>query len=130
MPELELNRDTIQFIIDKAREIHAKEGVTFPETPLSPTDDWAMQVLADHADDASLQEFGNTIDDLDPDQQVALVALMWLGRGDFDDWDEALQQAGDSWNKRTSEYLAGSPLVADYLTAGLAYFDPADRSDE
>ena len=121
---LDLNPDTVFFIIDKAHEFHVKEEVTFPEEPLSPSDDWARQILADHADDPSFAELKTTIDDLEPDQQVSLVALMWLGRGDYslDEWEAALAQAGDSWNERTAEYLIGTPLLADYLTEGLEQF--------
>ncbi len=124
MQELGLNRENVLFIAGKAQRFHAQEQVTFPETSLSPTDDWALQALAAHADDPVLQELIEAIDDLEPDQQVALVALTWLGRGDFsiDEWDSALAQAGESWNERTGEYLAGTPLLADYLTAGLEQF--------
>ena len=66
MPELELNPDTVCFLIDKAREFHAKEEVVIPDTPGSPTEDWALQVLADHADDATYQEFCATVNDLEP----------------------------------------------------------------
>ena len=118
---MDLNPDTVRFIIDKAREFHVKEEVTIPEEPLSPSDDWARQILADHADDPSYQEAKSTIDDLEPDQQVTLVALMWLGRGDYaaDEWDNAVENAQDSWNERTAEYLLGTPLVADFLSEGL-----------
>jgi hypothetical protein len=118
---MDLNPDTVRFIIDKAREFHVKEEVTIPEAPLSPSDDWARQILADHADDPSYQEAKTTIDDLEPDQQVTLVALMWLGRGDYavEEWDSAIENAKDSWNERTAEYLLGTPLVADYLAEGL-----------
>lgn len=122
--ELELNRDTLQFIVDKAHEFHVKEAVTIPEEPLSPSDDWARQILADHGDDPSFQELKSVIDDLEPDQQVQLVALMWIGRGDYsiDEWPDALERAEDSWNTRTAEYLIGTPLVADYLAEGMEQF--------
>lgn len=118
---MDLNPDTVRFIIDKAREFHVKEEVTIPEAPLSPSDDWARQILADHADDPSYEEVKTTVDDLEPDQQVTLVALMWLGRGDYaaEEWDSAIENAQDSWNERTAEYLLGTPLVADYLSEGL-----------
>ena len=118
---MDLNPETVRFIIDKSREFHVKEQVTIPEEPLSPSDDWARQILADHADDPSYQEVKSTVDDLEPDQQVTLVALMWLGRGDYDveEWDGAIENAQDSWNERTAEYLLGTPLVADYLSEGL-----------
>ena len=118
---MDLNPDTVFFIIDKAQEFHVKEQVTIPEEPLSPADDWARQVLADHADDPVLQELLIAIDDLEPDQQVTLVALMWVGRGDFsaDEWDTAIDSAQESWNERSAQYLIGTPLVADYLSMGM-----------
>ena len=118
---LNINPQIICFLIDKAREFHVKEQVSIPETPTSPTEDWAMQVLADHLDDATFQELENTINDLEPDQQVELVALMWTGRGDFDvtEWDAAFKEAGDAWNTRTAAYLIATPLLADYLMEGL-----------
>jgi hypothetical protein len=132
MKELELDRGIIQIVIDKAQQFHAKEEVTFPEDLMSPTEDWAMQVLADHADDPVVLELTSTIDSLEPEQQVALVALMWVGRGDYavTEWDEALAQARDRWNGRTAEYLIGTPLVADYLGAGLEQFDAATGDAE
>jgi hypothetical protein len=109
---LDVNPDTVRFIIDKARAFQVKEGVTIPEEPLSPSDD---------ADDPALAEIRSTIEDLEPDQQVALVALMWVGRGDYgiEEWGDALAQAGESWNARTADYLIGTPLLADYLEEGL-----------
>jgi len=101
--------------------------VTFPEDPLNPTEEWANQVLADHAGDPVIEELTSTIDALEPDRQALLVALMWVGRGDYgvDEWDEAVAEARDQWNGRTTEYLIGTPLAADYLSAGLEQFDTA-----
>ena len=88
---------------------------------MSPSDDWARQVLADHVDDPTFQEVKAAIDDLEPDQQVTLVALMWLGRGDYsaDEWDSAVAAAQDGWNERTAEYLLGTPMLADFLSEAL-----------
>jgi hypothetical protein len=118
---LNINPQTVCFLIDKAREFHAKEEVTIPEMTTSPSDDWAMQVLADHRDDMTYGELHSTINDLEPDQQVELVALMWVGRGDYDadEWDAATQNAKDEWNNRTAEYVIATPLLADYLSEAL-----------
>lgn len=118
---MDLNPETICYIIDKAHEFHVKEGVSIPEPPSSPTEDWAIQVLADHEDDMTYQELVSIINDLEPDQQVQLVALMWVGRGDFevDDWDNAVEAAGDARTERTAQYLIATPMVADYLAEGL-----------
>jgi hypothetical protein len=118
---LEINPETVCFLINKAKEFHAKEQVTIPDEALSPTEDWARQALADHADDITFQEFKVAVDDLEPDQQAAVVALMWLGRGDYseDQWDDAVSEAQAQWTPATAEYLMARPLVADYLTEGL-----------
>ena len=120
--DLNLSSETVGFLITKAHEFHAKEEVTISETPTSPSDDWAMQVLADHIDDSTYQEMVDVINDLEPDQQVELVALMWLGRGDFslEEWNRALAEASDASTTHTADYLIATPLVADYWQEGLA----------
>jgi hypothetical protein len=54
-----------------------------------------------------------------------LVALMWVGRGDYslEEWDEALKFAEETWTERTAEYLVGTPLLADFLAEGLQQFE-------
>lgn len=121
---MELNVETVCFIISKAKAFQAKEDVVIPEEPLSPTDDWARQVLADHIDDFTLQEVKSVIDDLSIEEQIALVALMWIGRGDYskDEWDQAYSVARDEHKPWTTEYLMSTPYVADYLLEGLDEF--------
>ena len=123
--ELDLNRDTVQHIIDLAHEFHARDDVVFEEDVPVADEFWARQMSADFAEDIYYQELKNSINDLEPDQQVTLVALMWTGRGDFDiaEWQEALDAAGEAWNERTADYLIGTPMLADYLTEGLDLHD-------
>lgn len=118
---LNINPENICFLIDKAREFHAKEEVVIPEEPGSPSDDWALQVLADHVDDATYSEFILTFADLEPDQQQEVVALVWLGREDFapEEWHDALEEAREYWTPDTGSYLLSHPLLADYLSEGL-----------
>lgn len=118
---LNINPETVCFFILKAREFHAKEEVEIPEPPLSPGDHWALHVLADHSDDLYLAEARAVVEDLEPDQQAELVALMWLGRGDYtlEEWDAAVEEAQASLTDHTAEYLFAHPLVADFLEEGL-----------
>lgn len=124
----ELNPEIVCNLIHRAKEFHAKEGLVIPETDLtgSPGDNWSpMLVLEDHKGDLTYQEFKERVNDLEPDQQIALVTLMWIGRGDYtkDDWDEAYAEAESQWTKQTAEYLLAHPLLASYLEEGLAAFD-------
>ncbi len=128
MAELDLNRDTIRFIIDKAHEFHAREDVTFPDEPEAVDEEWVKQVASDFGADPYYQELKSTIEDLEPDQQVSLVSLMWVGRGDYslDEWDEAIEYAEDTWTEHTADYLIGTSLLADYLEEGLQQFEADD----
>ena len=119
---LDLNPEIVCSIIVRAREFHAKEEVVLPDDASNFSDDMAFQVLADHADDLSFEEVKQLIDGLEPDQQTSLVALMWVGRGDFsaDEWDAAFEEAREMWTPHTAEYLLSRPMVADFLEEGLA----------
>lgn len=104
---LNVNTDTVRFIIDKAHE--------FQMLDVEPDDDSA------DAPDPAYAELKATIDDLEPDQQVDLITLMWIGRGDYraEEWHRALADARDRWSERTAEYLIETPLLSDYLSEGL-----------
>jgi len=121
-PTLGVSPEKICNLIARARAFHAKEEVVIPEQPSSPTDNWALQVLADHKDDPSYQELRYLIGGMDEEEQTNLVALMWLGRGDYseDEWNEALDDARGRLSDHTAEYVIATPLVADYLEEGLS----------
>lgn len=120
---LSVNPDIIYSIIDLAREFHAKEEVVIPESRGADAsdEDWAYQVLADHESDLNYIELKDEIENLEPDQQDTLVALMWLGRGDYDvkEWKSALNDAQNRKTIPTADYLISTPMVADYLEEGL-----------
>ena len=120
---LNIHPEMVCFIIAKAYEFQSKEEVVIPEIPNSPSDDWALQVLADHIDDMTFQEVKTLIDDLSLEQKAELEALMWLGRGDYDlvEWEEAVEAAQDEMTDRTTEYLLAHPFVAEHLEEGLLH---------
>lgn len=119
---LDVNPETVCWVIAQIREFQAKEEVVIPEVSTSSSEDWALQVLADHRDDLTYTEFKSVVSELEPVQQASLVALMWLGRGDYlaSEWDAALRDARESWTPRTADYLIATPLACDYLEEGLA----------
>lgn len=77
------------------------------------------------SEDSSLEELLGYIQALDEEEQVELIALTWLGRGDYEreEWDDVMDAARERHNDRTAHYLLGIPLLADYLEEGLAAFD-------
>lgn len=113
--------ERLGFIIAKAREFDAE----VPVEPDSATgsdgpDDGEREVLFDTPDNPSEQELRDAIDGLGIPEKEELLALLWLGRGDYDaeSWPEALRQARDTATANVTEYLIGTPLLGDYLEEG------------
>ena len=119
---LAISPEKVCFIVIKAREFDAKDEVTEPDPGSNPSDDNDVSVLEEHADDPVVEELTSLINSLSEDEQIDLVALMWLGRDDYsaDDWSTVRDEAARAHNNRTAEYLIGTPLVADFLEEGLS----------
>ena len=67
------------------------------------------------------QEIRAFVNALDEDQQIDLVALAWVGRGDYavNEWTDAREQAAAAHNNRTADYLLGLPLLSEFLEDAL-----------
>jgi hypothetical protein len=124
MPELSISPEKVCFLVFKAREFDAKDAVTEPDEGSNAADDNMASVLEDHTDDPVRGEIVGFIRALDVDEQIDLVTLTWLGRGDggIDDWDSLRAEATRAHNNRTASYLLGEPLLGDFLAEGLAAF--------
>ena len=61
------------------------------------------------------------IDRLDEEEQISLVALMWIGRESFaaDELQEAKATARAEATTPTVDYLLGTPHLSDHLENGL-----------
>lgn len=98
----------IEFDVDTLQDTHAHDGLAEEE-----------------ADDLSAEELIELIEDLNVDESAELVAMVWIGRGDYDaeDFDQAVEDARDRALRSTAKYLTGMPLFADHLEAGLEALD-------
>ena len=123
-PELSISPDKVCFIVVEARDFDAKDVVTDPDDSSNATDDAMLSVLEDHKDDPVVQEISAAIFGMTEDEQIDLVALAWLGRGDgtVEDRDELRAEAARAHNRRTASYLLGMPLLPDHLEEGLSQF--------
>ena len=124
MPELAISAEKVRFLIEKTREFDVKEGASDPDSGSNSADDNMVDVLADNGDDPVVREITGFINAMTEDEQIDLVALMRLGRGDgtIEEWDDLRCEAADGRNNRTAGYLLGEPLVSDYLAEGLDAF--------
>jgi hypothetical protein len=121
--ELSVSLEKVCFLIAKAREFEAKEAPNIPDEASNPSDDRMIEVLEDRPnEDAVLQELRSLIGGMSEDEQIDLVALAWLGRGDAgaEGWEELRSEAARAHNRRTAAYLLSMPLLPTYLQDGLA----------
>ena len=114
---LDIAPEKVAHIIVLARELDSKVGAWGGEIDENDPDS-ILEVRANDPLEAELREF---IADLNVDEQVSLVALMWVGRGTYEpeDWDEAVDTARSERVNKTENYLLGVPMLSDYLEEGL-----------
>jgi hypothetical protein len=124
LPTLTISPEKAFFIVAKARQYDAKDGLTDPGSGSNASDDGMRSVLEDSPDDPVRSELVSFIHDLNEDEQIDLVALAWLGRGDgeIENWDELRAEAARAHNKRTATYLLGMPMLSDHLEEALSKF--------
>lgn len=125
MPELQIGLDKVCFVVFKAHEFDVKDGASDDNSGSNPSDDANLDVLEDHGDDPVADEITGFIQAMTDDEQIDLVTLMWLGRGDgsAQDWPDLRAEATNAHNERTAEYLLGTPLLGDHLEEGLSKLD-------
>jgi hypothetical protein len=109
--------EKLAFIIEKAREFDA-ESAPVNENDRADGDDEGIEAILDETrSNPTYQELIGSIEALNDDERDEIVALTWLGRGDFSkaEWRQAKAAAHERHNGREAEYLVGTPLLADYL---------------
>ena len=109
-PTLSISPKKVCFFIEKAHEFDIADS--------------GANVADEGMIDPTFQELTAFINALTEDEQVDLVALTWLGRGDgnLSDWNDLREEAARLHNNRTAAYLLGNPMLGDHLEEGLAIF--------
>ena len=90
----------------------------------NPADDDERIMLTDAAGLSIRRELIEFIKDLDVDEAAAVVALAWIGRGDFqpEEWKIAVAEAKERAEGPTWKYLLEMELLPDYLEDALSAF--------
>lgn len=115
-----VDRETLAYIVLKAKAFDGLVASDDPSDASDSVDDRFVDALEDEADNPVQRELNVAIRQLSEDAKVTLVALAWLGRGDYDpsEWREALAAARERGEASTARYLMGMPLLGDYLEDG------------
>jgi hypothetical protein len=126
---LTIGPDTVRHFIEKAKVLSAAMNDDYVdggehevELDGDVRDSHSHDGLAEEeAEDFTEAELRELINDLNIDEAAELVALAWVGRGDYDasEWAEAVSEARRRGNSRTAKYLLGMPMLGDWLEEGL-----------
>jgi hypothetical protein len=124
MPELAISAEKVGFLIEKAREFDVKDAPSDLNSGSNGSDDDMIDVLEDNGCDPVAQEIAGFIDALTEEEQIDLVALVRLGRGDgtIEEWSDLRREAAQARNGRTARYLLDEPMLGDFLAEGLDEF--------
>lgn len=121
--DLGISLETVATVVDHARALQGlEEGDA--ET-LDEDEDSEAALLQEDPDDLTEETLIAFIDGLNQDEQAALIALAWTGRGDYtaDEWDEAIRLALErNEASGTGTYLVGMDMLGDMLAEGVAAF--------
>jgi Protein of unknown function (DUF3775) len=118
---LGISSEKVCYIIVKARQFEAKDVVADPDSGSNPVDDGMVSVLEDQPDDPVYEELTAFIGALDQDEQIDLIALTWLGRGDasVDEWDDLRTEAARTHAERRC--LSPRPAASARASGGRSF---------
>jgi hypothetical protein len=122
IPNLAISPEKVAFVVTKMHQYDMESAE--PELLADLTDDDAVRGGGGRGTNTDRSELTSFIRGLNVDEQVDLVALMWLGRGDggLESWDDLRAQAVQAHNNRTASYLIETPMLGDYLEEALSAF--------
>ncbi|GAK32394.1 hypothetical protein AQ1_00258 [alpha proteobacterium Q-1] len=121
---LNITVDTVSHIIERVQEAYG-------DLPHDHEGDGDVDVTERRGAEADFNALAEFIDDLNEDERIDLVTLMWVGRGTFsvDELPQIRAEARREATHTTAEYLLSTPLLAIYLADGLEAFGLAVESD-
>ncbi|MTI19059.1 DUF3775 domain-containing protein [Rhodobacteraceae bacterium RKSG542] len=128
--DLNLSADSVRMIVQKVRAANSSLPDTYeaghdPDFSFDPVTlgnaHHHDKLAEEEVNDLTTEEVRELLDDLNVDEAAELVAITWIGRGDFDasDFEVALLEAKERATGSTASYLLGLPHLADHLENGL-----------
>ena len=129
MPELRISTEKVCALIEAAREIAGKVPSTAGDKTTTGDDSELVSIEDPEGigedEDARRREIVEFIAGLNVEEQTDLLALIMLGRGDYEfaDWDEAVSEAEGRIAARDPDYMIGDAALPEYLGDGLEAFD-------
>lgn len=129
---LEISHEKLGFIVEKAREFDMQVNGSDLEDGSNPSDDREVGILESSPDNPAEEELRGALMQLDEDELVSVLALVWVGRGDFtvDAWTQALDEAAAARDDKTIDRLVGTTMLGDLIEEGAATLGHRIKEDE
>jgi hypothetical protein len=129
MAELRISTEKVCAFIEAARELAGKVPSTAGDRTTTG-DDSRLVTIEDYPQeeypqqDERRRELVEFVAGLNVEEQTDLLALIWLGRGDYDldEWDDAVAEAEARIAARDPDYMIGDAALPEYLGGGLEAF--------
>jgi hypothetical protein len=128
VPELRISSEKICDFIEAARELAGKAPPTTGDRTTTGDDSELVTIEEPEGigedEDARRREMVEFIAGLNVEEQTDLLALIWLGRGDYEigEWDDAVAEAEGRIAARDPDYMIGDAALPEYLGDGLEAF--------
>ncbi|HTW50469.1 MAG TPA: DUF3775 domain-containing protein [Stellaceae bacterium] len=124
MAELRISVDKVCDFIEAAREVAGLVPPTTGDRTTTGDDSKLMTIEDNPAVDARRSEIAEFIMGLNAAEQTDLLALIYVGRGDFDiaEWHDAVHEAAMRIADGAADFMIGDTALPGYLGAGLDAF--------
>lgn len=124
MPELRISTEKVCDFIETARELAGIVPSTAGDHTTTGDDSKLETMEGDPDKDVRRIEAIAFIAGLNVEEQTDLLALIWLGRGDYElsEWDDAVAEAEARIAARDPDYMIGDAALPAYLGDGLEAF--------
>jgi hypothetical protein len=124
MPELRISTEKVCDFIEAAREVAGKVPPTTGDQTTTGDDSKLVTIEDYPGEDDRRREMVEFIAGLNVDEQIDLLALIMLGRGDYDiaEWDVAVAEAQGRIAARDPDFMIGDAALPQYLGDGLEAF--------
>src|SRR4051794_23709581 len=124
MPELRISTEKVCAFIEAARELAGKVPSTAGDRTTTGDDSKLVTIEDYPGEDDRRHQTVEFVAGLNVEEQTDLLALIWLGRGDYDiaEWDDALTEAEARIAARDPDYMIGDAALPQYLGDGLEAF--------
>jgi len=121
---LRISSEKVCAFIEAAREVAGTVPSTAGDRTTTGDDSKLVTIEDNPGEDSRRQQMVEFVAGLNVEEQTDLLALIWLGRGDYDidEWDDALAEAEARIAARDPDYMIGDAALPEYLGDGLEAF--------